>query len=94
MQRGRGESPRPKRVHLVLHEGDEWRDHNGGAVEQERGKLKAERLAGAGGHHRHQVPALEYGERRLALTRTKGRETESLVQCPIEIGGGGRMCGR
>ena len=53
-----GDAARSQRVHLVLHEGDERRDHDRGALEQERGQLEAERLAGAGGHHRDEVPAL------------------------------------
>ena len=36
---------------LVLHQGDQRRDHDGGAAEHDRGQLIAERLSAAGRHH-------------------------------------------
>ncbi len=93
VQRGRRQSARTQRVHLVFHQCDERRDHDGGTVEQQRGKLKAERLARPGGHHGDQVPALEHRLRGLALTGTECRETKPLVQGAVEVGRGERKCG-
>jgi hypothetical protein len=44
-------------VDLVLHQGDQRRDHDGDAVEQQRGKLVAEALAAAGGEDRERRAA-------------------------------------
>ena len=47
MQRCGGDSAGSKPVHLVLHERDQRRHDDRRALEQQRGKLEAERLAGA-----------------------------------------------
>ena len=47
-------------------------------VEQQRRQLEAERLAGAGGHHGHQVAALEHCARGFALSGTEGAQAEAL----------------
>ena len=49
-------------------------------VEEQRGQLEAERLAGAGGHDGHQVSALEHGERGLPLSGPKGLQAEAIVE--------------
>ena len=47
----------PERCHLVLHQGDERRDDERGALAQQRRQLVAERLAAAGGHQHQRVAA-------------------------------------
>ncbi len=93
VQRRGGDPPGAKRVHLVLHQGDQRRDHDRGAVEQERRKLEAERLARARGHHRHEVPPLENGEGGFSLARSEAAQAEALAQGTLESVGvreGGR----
>ena len=58
-------------------------------VEQQRGKLEAERLAGARGHDGDEVAALEHGQGGFALARPEGLQAETLVQRALE--GGARI---
>ena len=44
-----GDAARLEGVDLVLHQRDEWRDHDGQARTGERGQLKTERFAAASG---------------------------------------------
>ena len=65
---------------LVLHQRDQRRDHDGQAVEQERGQLVAERLAAAGRHHDQRVLTLQDAGDDLGLEREELREAEGLLQ--------------
>jgi len=65
---------------LVLHEGDERRDHDRRAAAGEAGELVAERLPGAGGHHQQDVPALHDGAAHRLLVRAEGGKPEPLAQ--------------
>ena len=42
-----------ERLHLVAHQRDQRRDHNADPVPAQRGNLKAQRFAGAGGKQHH-----------------------------------------
>ena len=55
MNRG-GDTVGVQRVHLVLHQGNQWRDYQGDAVKDEGRQLVAEGLAAACGHQRQAVP--------------------------------------
>ncbi len=57
-----------ERVHLVAHQGDEGRDDERQAGEQEGRHLIAERFSTAGRHHDQRVPAPEHRPDRRALT--------------------------
>ena len=46
-------------IHLIFHQGDERRNHQGHAIEQERRQLVAQRFAAAGGHHHQGVFPLQ-----------------------------------
>jgi hypothetical protein len=88
-----GNATGPQGIHLVLHQGDERGDDDGGTVEQERGELEAEGLARACRHDRDQVAALEHSQRRLALAGAEAGHAEALVEGELErfdSGGGSR----
>ena len=93
VQRGRGDPPRPEAVDLVLHEGDERRDHDRGAVEQERRQLEAERLPRPGRHDRHEIAPLEDGRRGFLLPGAETVEAEARLEGLMEAIAGalGRM---
>ncbi len=48
-----------QRFHLVLHQCDQRRDHDRGAVAKQRGDLVAQRLAAAGRHQHQRVAAVQ-----------------------------------
>ena len=53
----------PDGIHLVLHEGDEGRNHDSRSFHDKGGQLVAERLAAAGGHeHKGVVPFREVAD--------------------------------
>ena len=54
---GGGDAVGAQGVHLVLHQGDEGRYHQGQAAHSEGGQLVAEGLAAAGGHYDQAVAA-------------------------------------
>ena len=72
----RGDAACPERIDLVLHQGDQRRDHQGEAVEQQRGQLVAERLAAAGGKDREGRAAGEQGLDDRFLAVAEGGEAE------------------
>ncbi len=61
---------------LILHQGDQRRDDERRAVEQERGELIPDRLPGAGRHHGEHVTARERGAHDVLLARAEGRVAE------------------
>ena len=84
VERGGGEAPRPEGIHLVLHERDERGDDDGGTIQQQRGKLEAERLAGTRGHDCDNVAAFEHCQRDLPLAWAEARHAEALVQRTLQ----------
>jgi hypothetical protein len=84
MDRRGGQAARLQSVHLVLHQRDERRDHHGRAGQEHRRQLEAERLAGAGRHHRHDVLSIEDRGRDLFLPRPEGFQAEAIAQRRLE----------
>jgi hypothetical protein len=56
---------------LILHQGDERRDHDRGAAEHQRGQLIAERLSAAGRHHDAHVMTRQDAAHDTLLRRAK-----------------------
>ena len=74
---GRGrDSTAPKLRHLVMHQRDEGRDHDGEALTQEGRQLIAQRLAAAGRHDGEHVLAVQHGAHDLFLAGPEGAEAE------------------
>ena len=69
-----------QRLHLVLHQRHQRRDHHREVVAQQGGKLVAERLARARGHHHQHVPVRQRGLAGLSLPRAEAGEAEAVVQ--------------
>ncbi|MCU1320057.1 MAG: hypothetical protein JWP98_1575 [Edaphobacter sp.] len=65
---------------LVVHEGDEGGDYEGGASACDGGELVAEALAGSGGHDEKDVAAVGGGAADSLLIGAEGGEAEGLVQ--------------
>ena len=80
-------------VNLVLHEGDQRRDHQGGASSEESGKLKAKRLAGARGHDHKGVLAAGYMGADRPLPGPEARVGEAILQQGVEIHGAPQLAG-
>jgi hypothetical protein len=68
---------------LVVHEGDEWGDDEGGAAPGDGGKLVAEGFSCSGGHDEEDVAAVGGGAADGFLIGAKGYKTE----CGVEQGG-------
>ena len=68
-------------VHLVAHQRDQRGDHNGDAMQQQRGNLVADRFAGARGHHAEHVAPFENGVDELRLAGAEALIAEVLAQC-------------
>ena len=69
-----------QRRHLVAHEGDQRRDHEGQALAGERRQLVAEGFAGAGRHDGENVLAGQHGAHDLLLSFAEGGEAEDVVE--------------
>ncbi len=80
VQIGRRHAGLAKGAHLVLHKGDQRRDNQGDALEDQGGDLKTERLSRAGGHYPHRVAPFKKGVDYLLLTGPEGVEAEILLQ--------------
>ena len=68
----RPDAPRLEVLHLVLHQGDQGRDHERDAVTHQRRHLEADGLAAARGQDREHVLPLRRGGDNLLLHRTEG----------------------
>jgi hypothetical protein len=77
--------PRRQGVDLVLHQGEEWRDDQGGAAPRQRRQLVAERLPGARRHDDEGVPALGDVLDDGPLAVPEAREAEALAQEQVEV---------
>jgi hypothetical protein len=77
---GRGHIRIPQGLHLVLHQGDQRRDDDSQAGENQAGNLIAERLAAACGHNRQGVPAAQHIAHHLGLERTEIVVAEDLLE--------------
>ena len=75
--------------HLVAHEGDERRDHEGQALAGERRQLVAQGLACTGGHDGENVLAGQHGAHDLLLSFAEGGEAEHVVE---NLGGIDHVC--
>ena len=80
MQRACGDAERCQPVHLVAHQGDQWRHDDGEPAAHDRRQLVAERLAGAGRHDGEHVLAGEHRAEDLVLPGPQIGEAEDAVQ--------------
>ena len=78
VQAGGRDAVRAERVDLVLHERDQRRDDDGGAVAMQRRDLEAQRLAAAGRHEHESVAARDDVLDDLALMGPELRVAEDL----------------
>ena len=67
-------------MHLVCHQRDQGRNHNGEAFQYQSWKLKAQALAGACRHDADHVIAVQNVLNNFSLVRTKVREPEDPLQ--------------
>lgn len=67
-------------VHLIFHEGDQWRHDECDSVEDHRGQLITERLTAAGRHYDDRIFAFENRSNHLALAFTKVLEAKVLLE--------------
>ena len=74
----------PEVLDLVALEGDQRRDDDRRALDQQPGDLVDRRLAGAGRHHDQRVAAREHGLDRLTLARSQRLEPERLARDPLD----------
>ena len=71
---------------LVLHQGDQRREDEGGAAEKQARKLVAQRLAGTGRHDDQTIVASRCAAADFLLVRPEFGVAEDLPQPPIETG--------
>ena len=72
-------------VHLILHQGDERRDHDGRALHHKRRQLVAQTLAAARRHQHESVVAGEQVVDDGLLIAFEGVKAEVLPQCLVKI---------
>ena len=77
--------PLPHAGHLILHQGNEGRNHQGQPGQERPRQLIAERFAQAGRHDRHRIAPSQYGANDLLLARPKLRKTELFAQLSSQI---------
>ena len=63
-------------IHLIFHQGDEWRNHDGHSFHQKRWELVAQRFAASGGHQDKHVLAIKQGADDGLLVVFEGLKTE------------------
>src|SRR6266404_5578547 len=80
IDKGSRQGARSQCVDLVLHQGDEWRDHQRGAAQHHCGQLITERLAAAGGHNDDGIFSLEDRADHFGLARAETIEAEVRAQ--------------
>ena len=68
--------PSRRPVHQILHQGDEWRDDDRGALEMQSRQLITERLPRSRGHDGERVLAFHYRPDHRGLPRPKLMEAE------------------
>src|SRR5690606_33208527 len=85
---GRGYAGSSELRDLIVHERDEWRDDDGEAAvgPDERGELKAHRLAAAGGQDGEDIATAEMRFDDLALERTEAVVAEGGAESVEEQG--------
>ena len=81
-----GDAPAGEEVDLVLHQREQRADHDGDALEQQRRKLVAERLAPAGGEHREGRAVAQDGLDRLRLPGPEAVEAEAFLEEGERVG--------
>ena len=77
-----------KRRHLIAHQRDQGRDHEGQAFAHEGGQLVAQGFAGAGRHDGEHVLAGEHRAHDVLLPVAEAREAEDVVENFERIGHG------
>ena len=87
VQESRGNAGRLQRVHLILHQGDQRRQHHGETVLQHGRQLVAKRLAATGREQHQHITAGERVAHDLGLEGTKRIEAEVLLQRGQRIAG-------
>jgi hypothetical protein len=83
VQRRRGDAIAAQLRHLIAHQRDQGRHHDGQSVSEQRRQLIAQRLAAAGRHHRQHIAAVENGSDDVALAGPEGLEAEGGVENPL-----------
>ena len=68
-------------VHLVLHQGDEWRNDDGHAVHEQRRELIAQALAATRGHEHEDVVSVHKAAYDFLLIALEFVKTEVFLQC-------------
>ncbi len=74
------ESARLKRINLIFHQRDEWRDYECRSIEDHRRELIAQRLAASGWHDDNSIFAFQNRSNHIALAFAKVVEAEVLSQ--------------
>jgi hypothetical protein len=89
VHRGRSDAAGAEPIHLVFHERNQRRDHDGAAIQQRSRKLEAERLSGPRRHDGDDVATLEHGTGGLELSGAEVREPKSAPEGLVERRVGG-----
>ena len=80
VQKRRGDAAGLQRVNLVLHQRDQWRDHDSEARMHQRRQLEAQRLAATGGQNRKHVLSGQCVADDLFLQRPETFVSEVLLE--------------
>lgn len=85
VERRRGNLPLPHGRHLILHQRDEWRNHQRQPREEGGRQLIAERLPLPRRHDRHRIAPGQYGANDVLLTGPERRKPEPFVELSSQI---------
>ena len=67
-------------IHLILHQCNQWRNHYGGAIHDERRQLITQRFAATCGHEHKGVVLIEQVFHDFGLITLEGIKTEIFLQ--------------
>jgi hypothetical protein len=85
VKRRRSDLPLPHGGDLILHQGNERRNHQGQSWQESRRQLIAERLAQPSRHDRHRIAPSQHGANDFLLTRPKLRKAEPFAELLSQI---------
>lgn len=85
VKRRRSNLSLPHGRYLILHQGNEWRNHQRQAGKKGRRQLIAERLPLPRRHDRHRIASRQHSANNVLLARPECRKSEPLIELSSQV---------